>query len=372
MVIEVPASARIPLGPLISMTLRASSRVVAAVAVLFVSACNSQSASNLLPDHAREVLSGQPATAASAAIAPSTDETSLATPSSDSWLARINYYRAMAGLDRVSQNSKMSDGDVKHARYMVKNYVDRTDFGLDMHREDKHNQWYTAEGSVAGRTSDVIPPGTIELTDKQAIDVWVAGPFHRLPILNPFLKEAGFGSYSEDGESAMALQLRKPSALEDSTAFKPAPRSYIIPAQHADEDQSSGIVQRAVEFPPANATVPLAAFNSGEWPNPLASCPGYKAPTGIPITLQLGGPATPKIQSATLTTNQQQIESCAFDASNYRGDDETQTETGRAVLESYGTIVLIPRARLHSGTSYEVSIVADDKSYRWTFKVGGD
>jgi uncharacterized protein YkwD len=237
-----------------------SLRVVGVLAVLFVASCNSQGGSNLLPEHAREALSGQPAPAA-ATTAPPTDETSSTAPSSDNWLTRINYYRAMAGLERVSRDSRMSDGDVKHARYMVKNYVGRSDLGLDAHHEDKHNQWYTAEGSIAGLTSDVIPPGSIELTDKQAIDMWVAGPFHRLPILNPALKEAGFGSYSEDGESAMALQLREPSALEHSTAFKPAPRSYIMPANRGDEDQSSGPAQRAVESPPANATVPLAAFD---------------------------------------------------------------------------------------------------------------
>lgn len=231
-----------------------------------------------------------------------------------------------------------------------------------MHHEDKRNQWYTAEGSIAGLTSDVIPPGGIELTGKQAIDLWVAG-------LNPTLKEAGYGSYDEDGESAMALQLREPSPLEHSTAFKPAPRSYIMPENRGDEDESRDSARRAVEFPPANATVPAAAFDSGEWPNPLASCPGYKAPTGVPITLQLGGSVPPKLQSATLTTNQQPLESCAFDASTYRGDDEIQTQTGRAVLENYGAIVLIPRARLHTGASYEVSVVADGQSYQWTFRV---
>ena len=348
--------------------------VVAALAAFAIAACNSQSAANLLPDHARAVLSGQPDAAASVAITPSTDEASLAAPSPDSWLARINYYRAMAGLEPVSRDSKMSEGDVKHARYMVKNFVGRTDLGIDMHHEDKSNQWYTAEGSIAGLTSDVIPPGGIELTDKQAIDLWVSGPFHRLPILNPSLKEAGYGSYNEDGESAMAMQLREPSALEHSTAFKPAPRSYIMPANRGDEDQSNDVAQRAVEFPPANATVSLAAFDSGEWPNPLASCPGYKAPTGIPITLQLGklhddGSVAPKIEAAKLTSNQQPLESCAFDASTYRGDDDIQTQTGRAVLENFGAVVLIPRARLHTGASYEVSIVADGKSYQWTFQV---
>jgi uncharacterized protein YkwD len=353
------------------MTLRPSLRVVAAIAALVVSACNAHSASNLLPDHAREVLSGQPSAAASATNTPSTGETSLTTASSDTWLASVNYYREMAGLDPVSQDSKMSEGDVKHARYMVKNYAGRTNLGLDMHREDKQNRWYTPEGFVAARTSDVIPPGGIELTDKQAIDMWIAGPFHRLPILNPALKEAGFGRYSEDGESAMAMELRRPTTLEDPNAPSPSHRSFIRSDQSADEEQSNSSLPRVVEFPPGNATFPLAAFNTGEWPSPLASCPDYQMPTGIPITLQLGGPATPKVQSAKLTTNQRPVESCAFDASDYRGDDETQTETGRAVLESYGAIVLIPRARLHSGTNYEVSVVADGKFYQWTFQVGG-
>src|SRR5690242_20483914 len=132
------------------------SNVLVALAAFAIAACNSQGAANLLPDHAREVLSGQHDNAVSAAITPSTYDTYLATHSSDSWLARINYYRAMAGLERVSPDSKMSYGDVKHARYMVKNFVGRTDLGIDMHREDKHNQWYTAEGSIAGLTSDVI------------------------------------------------------------------------------------------------------------------------------------------------------------------------------------------------------------------------
>src|SRR5579863_2459556 len=276
------------------MILNFSSRVVTVAAAFFAFACNSQTASNLLPDHAREVLSGQPADAVSAANTPSADDASLPSSSSDSWLARINYYRSMAGLDPVSQDSKMSAGDVKHARYMVKNYAGHTNLGLDMHREDKNNKWYTPEGFVAARTSDVIPPGSIELTDRQAIDLWVSGPFHRLPILNPALKEAGFGSYSEDGESAMALELRKPSALEDPNAASPTRRSFIRPDQTDDEEPSDRNIQRIVEFPPANATVPLAAFDSGEWPNPLASCPGYQTPTGIPITLQLGGPVPPK------------------------------------------------------------------------------
>jgi hypothetical protein len=124
-----------------------------------------------------------------------------------------------------------------------------------------------------------------------------------------------------------------------------------------------------VEFPPANSNFPLAAFSSGEWPDPLASCPGYRTPTGFPITIQLGVPTKMQIQSTKLMSNDQPLEVCEFDASNYRGADETQTATGRLLMHNNGAAVLIPRARLHSGQSYEVTIVANGKQYQWTFRV---
>ncbi len=44
-----------------------------------------------------------------------------ATPIPVGWLAYVNAYRAMANLPPVAENSTWSDGDFKHARYMVKN-----------------------------------------------------------------------------------------------------------------------------------------------------------------------------------------------------------------------------------------------------------
>jgi Cysteine-rich secretory protein family len=205
------------------------------------------------------VLSGAPAPAATSTAPENAqpDNTELA------WLERVNYFRTIAAVDPIAANASMSEADAKHARYMVKNYTAGQSHGIEMHSESQHNQWYSAEGYTAARTSDVIPPGGLELTDKQAIDLWIQGPFHRLPILNPNLKEAGFGSFDEDGLSAIAMQLRKPSALEDPNAPSPSHRSFIRSDDSSDtggESESNSDVQRVVEFPPANSVFPLAAF----------------------------------------------------------------------------------------------------------------
>ncbi len=341
-----------------------TTRIAFALAVCVSLAACSGGASSILPEHAQQVLSGAPAS--SAPPAPAVE----AAPDSSTpeWLARVNQFRTMAGLDPIAASAAMSEADTKHARYLVKNYNGKA-ATLEMHSESQGNQWYSAQGYAAARTSDIIPPGSIELTDKQAIDLWIAGPFHRFPILNPKLTEAGFGSFDEDGVSAIAMQLRKPNALEDPNAPSPTHRSFIREESSTDTEADT-TSQRAVEFPPPNSTFPLAAFSTGELPNPLASCPGYTTPTGFPITLQLGGPAAVKLDSATITSDEQPIEMCAFDATSYRASDETQTYAGRAVLTAFGAVVLIPRQRLHSGKTYNVSIVANGKPYNWTFTIG--
>jgi uncharacterized protein YkwD len=346
------------------MLYRVQRILLATFATTFVASCTAQSASNLLPEHARAVLSGSENN--TPAATPASESTPPHASGSENWLARLNYFRAMAGLDPVADDTKMSAGDVMHARYLVKNYAGKPNPGLDAHLESSKNKWYTAEGYAAGRTSDVIPPSGMELTGQQAIDIWIEGPFHRFPILNPALKEAGFGVYREDGESAIAMQLRKPSAFENPLV-SPSHRSFINDDSEAPSDDEA--VARPIEFPPPNSSFPLASFSTREWPNPLASCPGYQNPTGFPITLQLGAQAEPKLQSAILTTEGRVVESCSFDASIYRGDDQTMTYAGQASLSSYGAIIVVPRERLHSGATYDVQIVADGKPYQWSFRI---
>ena len=60
---------------------------------------------------------------------------------------------------RSPKIAKLSDGDHKHAMYVVKNYEDKVGpdhlIAAEMHDEDKDNSWYSPEGEQAGANSDV-------------------------------------------------------------------------------------------------------------------------------------------------------------------------------------------------------------------------
>jgi uncharacterized protein YkwD len=258
------------------------------------------------------------------------------------WLERFNSYRMSAGLSPVAEDAGLSDGCLKHARYLVKNKVPPDG---SAHDEDPTNRWFTPEGRVAARTSDLVTPcsGCVPISALQAIDLWVTGPFHRGSILNPELRRVGYGEYDEDGRKAHAVSV---------SAVPPNSRPLSPP----------------IMFPPNGAIVSLRTFEL-EWPNPLASCPGYASPSGLPITLQLGWDSSPKIFVHSLRRDGHDIEHCAFSWDSYINADPVAERWGRATLRASGAIVLIPRAPLAPGNPYEVRISFAGKEYSWSFAV---
>ncbi len=258
------------------------------------------------------------------------------------WLTRLNYYRHLAKLPAVSENEALSDGDRKHARYLVKNRVPPDGRA---HSEDPANSWFTLEGLAAARAGDLIPPclGCNPLSPRQAIDLWVSGPFHRVLILNPVLKQVGYGEYSEAGLKAHALNL----------GVSPSP----------------GPFGTAIAFP-GNETVVLLRQFEKEWPDPIASCPGFTIPTGLPITLELGVDVPTKLGNHSLTANGEEVQHCIFDASSYRNSDAAQEDWGKNTLKAFGVVVIIPRKPLKRGTHYTVTVTANGREYRWSFSTG--
>ncbi len=235
-----------------------------------------------------------------------------------------------------------------------------------MHLESSKKKWYTPEAYAAGPTSDLIPPNGIELTGQQAMDVWIEGSFHRFPILNPALKQVGFGAYTEDSKRAIAMQIRRPTAL-DNPLVTPSHR-FVYPRPRRGPVRGSGI-DSADRISVPELKLSLGSVPQRRVAKSACGMSRLSTPTGFPITLQLGGPAKPKVQSATLASDGRIVESCAFDASSYRGDDQTMTYAGQGSLENYGAIVIVPRQRLHSGASYQVSLVVDGKPYQWSFRI---
>lgn len=258
------------------------------------------------------------------------------------WLGSVNHYRAMANLPPLTENKSWSDGARKHARYIVKNDT------LE-HGEDPNNEWYTPEGHEAAQSSNLMMSSNMSEPDEAAVDLWIQSPFHALGILRPALSQTGFGSYREDvGEYKMAAVLDVLRGIATTSA------SVAFP----------------VAWPGDGATVSLRSYNGGEYPDPLASCPGYSVPTGLPILLQFGsGSFNPKVTAHSITRDGVPIEHCVYDEESYTHSDGSQEALGRSILDSNDAIVLIPREPLVPGARYTVSVTANGRTHTWSFRV---
>jgi uncharacterized protein YkwD len=258
------------------------------------------------------------------------------------WLQQLNGYRAQAKLPRLTLNSSWGDGGWNHSRYMVKN-------NEIAHQEDKNNRWYTPEGDQAARSSNLLGSTSITLPDKTAIGLWMQGPFHALGILDPRLKQVGFGSFREqDGGVQMGAALDVLRGRGD------------IPAE----------VQYPVAWPADGASTTLNSYTGGEYPDPVSACPGYTKPVGLPIILQIGsGDRTPKLGAHSFRQGGSQLDHCVFTETSYTNPDSAAQDLGRLLMGARDAIVLIPRSPLVPGRTYTVSITADGRTYNWSFQV---
>jgi uncharacterized protein YkwD len=289
------------------------------------------------------------------------------------WLARINEARRAVGVPPIVESQFLSDADTKHARYLVKNHA-RFALGAKMHDEDQGNPWYTPTGQAAGATGDVIPPSHSELTDDEAIEGWLLAPFHALPILDPTLREAGFGRYCEAGWCAAVLNFGRGSSWSLSNTAQ-AGGSY---PQHqrftessiadASEPQQRTSFPKPIEFPPDGATVKHVRFGLHEFPDPLSACTDYQRPTGSIILISFGRDFSPHISDVSLTMDGKSIETCTVTADSYRSSDPSQQKAAQSGLQHYAAALIIPRAPLVAGKSYSVSVTSDEKTYKWSFK----
>ena len=173
------------------------------------------------------------------------------------WIDRLNYYRALAGLPAVVENSRLSRADRAHARYLVENFANDVTQGASAHFENPANPGYSIAGDGAGRRSDVAlrkvilesPLGAAQdQVGDAAVDEWIAGPFHRFDLLDPTVTSAGWGNAREDDASAAVLEVMRRTR-------------WNLRHRRA----------RPVMFPAEGSRVPFGVYPGGEWPNPLAA-----------------------------------------------------------------------------------------------------
>ena len=294
-----------------------------------------------------------PATTLSAPVANASIATLplVARTAAPAWLVALNEYRVSAKLPPVDEDPRLSDADLKHATYIVKNYADKVSpghlIGAAMHDETKGNQWYTPEGQDAGQKSDInqfygfaSPP-----TPTWALDEWMSGPFHRLWILNPRLHHVGYGEFCEKKYCVAALDLGSGAA----------PSSRELPAQSP------------IEFPADKSIVALNSL-AGEWPSPLTACAGFSSPAGLPATIAFGATVDAKLSEYQLTRDGHGMEACGVDADTYQNPVASEQERGRAILHELGAVMIIPRYPLPPGR-YAVTATVNDHAYQWSFSI---
>lgn len=263
-------------------------------------------------------------------------------PAVSPWLSYLNRIRALGNLAAVTGNATYSDGAYKHSIYMVKNDVIE-------HDEDPALPFYTDEGKAAAQQSNIMVSTNTSTSDETAIDGWILGPFHGVGILDPKLRETGFGSYREaDGGWQMAAALNVLSGRLSS------PPGFTFP----------------VKWPADGATSWFTSYTGGEFPDPLSSCPGYTVPSGAPVYLMIGsGSVTPVVTATSFKRGGSDLEHCVYTEATYSNTTEPGGQTlGQQVLDGRDAIILMPRAPLTPGT-YDVSITTNGTTYSWSFVV---
>lgn len=260
------------------------------------------------------------------------------------WLDDLNHIRLSSGLPQLTENKTWSEANLLHARYMVKN-------NTLIHSETAGNLWFSEAGAEAAASSNLWISGRTGITSTTVIDSWLAAPFHGIAMLDPQLLEVGYGEYREEGGGGVqfgaALDVQR-----GITTTEPSTETYPL------------------MFPGEGATTTLVAFNGGEFPDPLASCEGYEAPTGAPIYLQLGaGDVIPTVGTHILTVDGKRAEHCIFDETSYRNPDIYEEAVGRVILDMRDAIVILPRSPLPPDALIRLAISANGTVYKWSFEV---
>lgn len=299
--------------------------------------------------------------------------------------ARVNYYRAMAKLPPIVDDAAISAGALNHARYLVKHGIGGGNIMLESGQlhfqtpqdafrwEDKGKPFFTDNGAAAGRNSVVLSASEINLSGADLVDLLMTMPFSGLIPMVPQFSVAGLGAYCDPGQCAIVIVYRFELEKSVRIALYDGPTSDrfwnpslgLIPAE-------TGRLRTPVEFPPDGATINLQSFAGEDYPDPLSSCPGYKASTGTPISIQFGqgygADGSLEVSSPLVTHDGAEIETCLITSASYSGRDDVQTRVGKTSLATLGAAVILPRQPLAPG-NYKVALKENDKLDQWSFTV---
>ena len=250
----------------------------------------------------------------------------LGQPQYETWLDRVNLYRTQAGLDPVSERADLSADAVAHSRWMVLN-------GSVAHSETPGTPGYSSAGNASGGRSNVYGTTLASARDLSAVDGWVTGPFHAVGFLTPSLIEVGYGSYRDSDAS----YIRMAATLDIYGAAR-------------EWNKSAG---QPYTWPGDGSVVPVRS-HINEWPSPTTHCPGHR---GLPVIAFFEESVDVTNHSFT-THDQQPVDHCVFDGTDYQNPDGNARSLGRSILDGANAVVVMPDQPLQPGEQYCFSVTS--------------
>ncbi len=253
-----------------------------------------------------------------------------AEPPDEQALRLVNHYRQLAGLTPVKLDLQLSAGCMEHANYMVQNRGSDAMAGLNAHTQRPNLPGASAAGAACARAADLFP----RVSDlRVAIEGWMAGMYHRRPMLDPQLERIGVG-YARLPDGMLTAALRFENA---------ARRNNKWPVAYPAEKQTDVPLNYGAEFPN-----PIPTHGSG----------------GYPITLQF--PPFDKITAVSA-----KLTDAASNAVEFFLSDPEHPATS---FGQFGVICLIPKHSLQAQHAYTAKIDASwngkPGTWTWSFSTG--
>jgi len=274
-------------------------------------------------------------------------------------LARLNQLRAEAGVPPIELDADNSTPNWLHARYLAENRTTG-------HEEDPSLPYYTPEGDMAGRGSNLTYASAYIYVEEWGsptwpIDSFLDAPFHLFHLLSPMATRARIATYYSA------------SRCPDTRDCGDASRHFQVGAVQVPQNTYTYIWSddMTVRFP-ADGQVITELAHYGENPSPLASCPGYELPAGLPIFAMHGRDNLPGVKATRLERDGEALEHCTITADTYTNPDPVAENRVRNVLTAFGAIVIIPREPLEPGSAYEVTIEYATHTDTWTFRTADE
>lgn len=226
----------------------------------------------------------------------------------------LNWIRAAAGLPLLSYSPALGAAAAGHAAYLTANPAQQM---ADAHSQIPETRGFFAVSAGERASYYGYAAGISEVINfvdraEDAITGWIDTLYHRIPLLHPGMKVAGYG-LATAGSDRVNVMMTGPA---DSSALR-------------------------ARWPYAGQTGVPTAWDGAEVPDPFVLYPGAPLPVGYPITLTFGS----RLQGLTLNSFALTGPGGAVPVMSFHpGNDPHLTDT----------VALIPSAPLAASSTYTV------------------